>query len=221
MRALSVLTLLAAAFAPGASASAQQALALAPFRSVALSSGGEVVIRYGPAQAVSVLAGSAQRASPVVEDGRLRIGRCRPDCPHGERLRVEIVTPALDSLAVDNGGTIVVETGFPRQAELTVAVDNGGRIDARGIEAAHVAAAVAQGGIIFTRPVDSLDASVRHGGIITYWGDPAVRRSVQGGGVVARGEAGDERRPLARLQGDPTFEPPVEPIPPVPPVPAY
>jgi len=221
MRRLAPLVLLAAACAPGASASAQQALALAPFRSVALNSGGEVVIRYGPAQAVSVLSGSAQRASATVEDGRLSLGRCRPDCPHGERLRVEIVTPSLDSVAVSNGGTIVVEPGFPNQPELGAAVEQGGRIDARGIEAGHVSASVAQGGIIFTRPVRALDASVRHGGIVTYWGDPRVTRAVQGGGVVTRGEPADERRPLDGLQPDPPHIAPIKPIPPVPPVPAY
>jgi len=221
MRVAAALALLAAACAPGASASAQQPLALASFRSVALSSGGEVVIRYGPAQSVSVLSGSIQRASPTVEGGRLRIGRCRPDCPHGERLRVEIVTPSLDAVAVDNGGTIVVADGFPRQAELSAAVEQGGRIDARGIEAARVSASVAQGGIIFTRPVTALAASVRHGGIVTYWGDPSVTRAVQGGGVVQRGDPADERRPLSRLQPDPAFLPPPRPVPPVPPVPAY
>ena len=81
MRIPQFFVLLAAACAPAASLPAQPAT-LAPFRSVSLSSGGHVLVRYGPAQSVSIVEGSARRAAFAVEDGHLAIGRCGPTCPH-------------------------------------------------------------------------------------------------------------------------------------------
>ncbi len=190
-------------------AAAQTALELAPFRSVALSDGGRVVIRHGAAQRVTLVEGEAD---VTVEGTRLRIGRCR-SCPRRVHPRVEIVTPTLDSLSVDNGGAIVVENGFPSQPVLAAAVDNGGAIDARGLDAGQVAASIAQGGMIYVRPSRALQAAIRQGGAITYWGDPAVQSAVSHGGVVQRGRAQDESRPLADLAPSPPKRLPVPPVP--------
>ena len=188
---------------------AQTPLELAPFRSVALSGGGRVVIRHGAAQRVTLVEGEADIA---VEGTQLRIGRCR-SCPRRVHPRVEIVMPALDSLSVDNGGAITVENGFPSQPVLAAAVDNGGAIDARGLEPGQVAASIAQGGMIYVRPSRALQAAIRQGGAITYWGDPAVESAVSHGGVVQRGRAEDEHRPLADLAPSPPKHLPIPPPP--------
>ena len=87
--------------APGAAAQE-----IAPFQSIALENGGEVVLVHGPAQRVTILEG-AEHAEIRVIEGRLTIGHCRTGCPRGDhRLRVEVVTPALTDVAVANGGMI-------------------------------------------------------------------------------------------------------------------
>ena len=122
--------------------------------------------------------------------------------------------PRIDAASVESGGSIEVRRGFPAQPAVAASVRHGGVVDVRGLAAARVSAAVAQGGLILARPGEALDASVSHGGIVTYWGRPSVRRSVRGGGDVVRGEAADAERPLAALRPSPL--PPVPPIPPLP-----
>ena len=187
-------------------AAAQQESAVAPFRSVALSHGGEVNVRHGAAQSVTVVAGQADLS---VENGQLRISRCRT-CPHRDRLRVEVVAPALDSLSVEQGGRIVVSGGFPPQAQLAASVFSGGALDLRALPADSVAASVDQGGVILTRVAGRLDAAVREGGRITYWGDPRVQQAIAHGGVVEHGDPADLERPIAEL--DSALVPPLPPV---------
>jgi hypothetical protein len=191
MRLVGIPALLLVGCAPAATAQADPASA--PFRSVALSDGGHVLIRHGDVHRVTLVEG---RADIRVEGTRLRIGRCR-DCPGRNSPTVEIVTPRLDALAVDDGGRLVLEGGFPSQASLAVSVSNGGAIDARPLGADRVTASVSEGGAVFVRPARQLDAAISQGGVITYWGDPQVAEAVQGGGAVRRGRPADADRPIA------------------------
>lgn len=188
--------------APGAAAPGERKTA--PFSSVELRNGGEVLIRHSKRQSV-VLSSEQSRARVV--DGRLVVEICPRHCAHGDRTPVTVLTPALDGVAVSNGGILRIEGAFPRQRALAASVEQGGTIDARAMQAEAVAASIAQGGRIFTRPLLSLTASVRSGGRVAYWGDPTVRRAIAGGGVVERGRAEDEARPLAE------FDPPLPRLP--------
>ncbi|HKR24459.1 MAG TPA: DUF2807 domain-containing protein [Allosphingosinicella sp.] len=186
---------------------ALQALTLPPFESVALSSGGQVTIRHGPAQSVTIRQGHA----PIrVSGGRLVIEHCRRGCRRGERLAVEIVTPRLASATVSDGGLLRLLGRFPAQGALAASVSDGGALDLRALPARQVTASVAQGGIILVSPGERLTASVRQGGRISYWGAPVVQSAIQGGGVIERGTAADRDRPLA----DP--HPALPPLPPIP-----
>ena len=192
----SILAVLAlAGCARPAPANAQSVPELMPFRSIALSDGGHVTVRHGDAQGVRVIAGEAAIA---VDGTQLRIARRRAS-EHRERLEVEVVAPALDALWVENGGRLVLAGDFPRQPSLAVAVSNGGALDARALAADRVTASVAQGGMIFARPLARLDAAVSHGGAITYWGDPQVQRAISHGGVVQRGDEEDTERTLEAM----------------------
>ena len=183
----------------------------APFRSVELRNGGELVIGYASRQSVTL--GSPSGRARVI-DGRLLVEACAEHCRHGERRRVTVLTPSIDGVTVSNGGLLRIEGSFPRQDALAASVEQGGTIDIRGAQAARVAASIAQGGRIFTRPLDSLTASVRNGGRIAYWGNPSVREAVAHGGVVERGRPEDEARPLADF--DPAPLPPLPELPPLP-----
>ena len=194
MPRLALLALLVAGCAPDP-ASAQTVLDVAPFRSVALGDGGRVTIRYGATQRVALIAGEADVS---VDGTQLRIGRCRA-CPRRDHPQIEIVTPALESLSVANGGRLVVAGDFPRRPGFAASVSNGGMIDLRALAVDGLAASVEQGGIIYARPSATLTASIRQGGNITYWGEPAVQSAVEHGGVVQRGRDEDESRPLDEL----------------------
>jgi len=175
----------AASFA-AAPALAQEEVRVPAFRQVELVGGGQVTLRHGPRQSVRLLRGSQQvSAFEVDRDGRLRIRACRTSCRNYD-LRVEIVTPRIDALAIRGGGSIDAQGSFPGQGSLAAAVTGGGDIDARGLEARDVAAAVTGGGVIRTDPGRTLAASVSGGGSIRYWGNPAVTQSVRGGGSVER-----------------------------------
>ena len=201
--------------APAASASAET-VAAAPFSSVQLRNGGEVRIGHGDAQRVTLVEGDSRQAGFTVEDGRLVVDRCRSRCDHRRPFRVEIVTPLLDAVSVEEGGRLIVLPGFPRQVQLAAAVGNGGLVDVRTMAVDQMTAAVAQGGVILTRPGRRLDAAISQGGVINYWGDPTVVKAVRGGGVVQRGSAEEFVRPLAEPVPHPHPVPPVPPVPPLP-----
>ena len=119
-----------------------------------------------------------------MRDGKLRIDVCDNRCPRNYRLRIEIQSPRVPDVAIAGGGKIHASGGFPSQREVAVAVDGGGNIDLRSIDATHVTAAVNGGGHIAVRPRSRLTAAVNGGGDIRYWGDPQVTMAVHGGGTV-------------------------------------
>ncbi len=182
----SVLPLFAAAFAASAPALAAEHVPVAGFRSVELRGGGEVVVRRGPVQRVTILEGSSQFTRiHLVRDRKLRIDMCDGRCPSGYRLRVEVQSPDAPDVAISGGGSIRAAGGFAPQRHLSAAVHGGGTIDLRSVQASNVSAAVHGGGQVFVRPLNSLSAAVMGGGQVRYAGNPQVSMAVQGGGLVS------------------------------------
>ena len=183
------LSFVIAAIAATAPAAAQGPVAVPRFDSVELQGGGHVVVRHGAVQRVTLIRGSREMTRFSVERGQLEIDACVRSCRDYD-LRVEIVTPDIDALAIRGGGVIRVEGSFPRQSELAVAVTGGGAIDTRQIETAEVAAAISGGGLIRTHARDNLAVSINGGGTVRYVGEPERSVAINGGGNVHR----DSRR---------------------------
>ena len=183
----STLPLFIMALAVSAPAVATEAVSVQPFRTVELRGGGDVTLVPGSTQRVTILNGSSQYTRIYVErDGKLRIDACNERCPHDYNLQVRIESPRAPDVAISGGGTIKAAGGFAPQGHLAAAVNGGGRIDVRAIEATDVAAAVNGGGDIFVRPRSTLSAAVHGGGGIRYSGNPQVSMAVMGGGDVRR-----------------------------------
>jgi hypothetical protein len=187
--------------------------AQAPYSEIALSGGGEVVVRHGPAPAIVFRRGDARNTRIAVAGGRLGIDNCPRRCPRGYRLVLEVTTPSLAALSVTDGGLIRALNGFPGRAAIAATVHSGGGIDLRALAVRDVSASVMQGGIVLARPSRRLDARIAQGGRIAYWGNPSVRSVVRQGGSVGRGAAADADRPLAALA---PHAPPVPALPPLP-----
>lgn len=170
-----------------APAGAQATVPLPRFSSLELQGGGEVIVRHGPSQRVTLVRGSNELTDFTVDErGRLVIRACTGTC-RDYSPRIEIVTPDIRAAAIRGGGSIETEGQFPRPGSLALAVHGGGEIDAERTEARHIAASIHGGGTIRTRPVGALSASVRGGGEITYCGTPAsVASTVSGGGEIER-----------------------------------
>jgi hypothetical protein len=167
---------------PGATA--QTPISVGRFDEIELRGGGDVVIRHGSQQRVTMLSGNRELAGFDVErDGRLVIRACRRSC-RNQDLRVEIVTPEVEAVAITGGGAIRVEGGFPREDHLAVAVTGGGTIDTRAVAARNVAASITGGGRIRTAAERNLAASITGGGAILYRGDPQKTVAIHGGGSV-------------------------------------
>jgi Putative auto-transporter adhesin, head GIN domain len=158
------------------------------FRAIELHGGGIVTITPAAMQRVTLLEGSTQFTRVHVDrEGKLQIDACQERCPHNYRLRVQIETPQIKGLGVNGGGLMTTANGFARQKEIGVAVNGGGKIDARSIDAASVGAAVNGGGQVLVRTNGTLGAAVHGGGEIVYWGNPTVATSIAGGGAVRKG----------------------------------
>ena len=175
----------AAALALSAPVLAAETVPVTPFNAVELRGGGEVQLRRGPVQRVTLVEGSRQFTRiGVVRNQKLRIDACNDRCPRHYRLRVLIESPTVPVLGVNGGGAITAQSGFASQRNLTVAVGGGGVIDVRAVPAEVATAAVSGGGAIRLRANRVLTAAVNGGGEIRYWGDPKVTTAINGGGAV-------------------------------------
>jgi hypothetical protein len=182
----SLFPLFAAALMASAPVLATELVPVPQFNSVQLRGGGIVTVVPGPVQRVTILEGSSQfTRMVVVRDRQLRIDTCDERCPPVYRLRVEIESPRVPDLAIDGGGQINTVGGFRPQSELSAAINGGGRIDARSVEATEVSAAVNGGGELLVRPRTELSVAVNGGGHVRYWGNPAVSSAIHGGGAVS------------------------------------
>jgi hypothetical protein len=183
-----IFPLLALAFVASVPALAGELVPTGQFDAIGLEGGGTVSIVPGPAQRVTILEGSSRYTRIYVEHGRsLRIEACNRDCPQHYRLRVEIQSPSVPTLAVDGGGVIAVAGGFAPEHHLVAAVNGGGRIDTRAVEVGDVTAAVSGGGELLVRAASRLTGAVRGGGTVRYWGNPEVTSAIEGGGSVRPG----------------------------------
>lgn len=198
MRKTLMIALLAFIASPAAAAEVVQ---LPRFKALDLRGGGEIVLRHGPVQRVTIIEGD-RRVSRLEVPGpsERRVGRntyrnsgeslviraCEGRCPRNYRLRVEVVSPEVTAIAITGGGTVRTAGTFPRSDAIGLAVTGGGMLDARALSANAVGAAVTGGGLINTHPRQSLGASVTGGGTIRYWGNPSVGQHVRGGGAVVR-----------------------------------
>ena len=184
----SVVPLFLVALAASAPVLAIENVPVPAFRAIELHGGGNVTVVPAPAQRVILEDGSSQFTRVRVDrEGKLVIDSCTGRCPPIYRLRIRIETPHLLAAGVNGGGLITAAGGFAPQDQLGVAVNGGGKIDVRSIDAAHVGAAVNGGGEIFVHARGSLGAAVSGGGEIRYWGNPTVATSINGGGAVRQG----------------------------------
>ena len=174
--------------AVSAPAMAVEVVPVPQFQAIELRGGGELQLRQGPVQRVTLLDGSRQFTNVSVErEGKLRIDACNARCPQRYRLRILVESPRIPrTLAVSGGGTITASSGTAEK-ELTLAVSGGGLIDTRAVAAEVVTAAVNGGGQINARPRNVLTAAVNGGGEVRYWGNPVVTSAIQGGGNVRPG----------------------------------
>ena len=180
MRKTSLIFALAALAAPAA---AQTPVDVPRFGGVSVHGGGDVTVRHGAVQRVSFTATHPDLVEIKVERGKLVISPCRRSC-RNQRLKVEVVTPTLDSAAIHGGGHLRIERGFPRRDDLALAVHGGGRLDAARAEADDVSAAIHGGGVIVTDAPRSLAASIHGGGVIKTGAPASLAVAIHGGGTV-------------------------------------
>ena len=157
------------------------------FDSLQLRGGGEVTIRPGPVQSVTLNEGSRQFTTFTMDRrGRLTIDACNRHCPRNYRLRIEIQSPTVPDVAIMGGGEIVTASGFARQPQVSAAIMGGGEINLRSLAARDVSAAINGGGRIVTGNASSLSVAVNGGGEVRYSGNPQLSTAIVGGGSVSR-----------------------------------
>jgi hypothetical protein len=184
----SIVPLFALAFAASAPALAVENVPVPAFRSIELRGGGEIVLRPGRVQRVTILSGSTQfTRMRVRQNGKLQIDACNERCPRRYSLKIEIQSPRAPDVGIMGGGAIRAASGFVAQSQISAAVNGGGSVDLKAVEASSVTAAINGGGRIDVRPRRTLSAAVNGGGEVRYWGNPQVSMAVHGGGLVRPG----------------------------------
>jgi putative autotransporter adhesin-like protein len=188
----------------GSGVPASQARELTPFGAVELAGSNEVTIRVGGEQSVVVHADDnlLDRVTTRVGDGTLVIGNEGGGFTTRNPIRVDVVVPAVDELALSGSGTI--DAGGIDVDELTVVLSGSGVVSAsgrarrvevklngsgdaklQGVFAREAHAKLSGTGRITVHATESIDASVPGTGSIEYAGNPPqVRKSVDGVGSV-------------------------------------
>ncbi|HEY5337155.1 MAG TPA: DUF2807 domain-containing protein [Rhizomicrobium sp.] len=155
------------------------------FTGVSASDGARVTIRYGAVQQVTVIKGDPQISRIEVQNGKLVVETCIHDCPRHYSLEVDVVMPNLETVHANDGGSIETQGSFPAQQQIEASANDGGRVDARAIAAAHVDATATDGGDLLIQPRQSMNARAEDGGAVRYWGNPTVTSlKVEDGGTV-------------------------------------
>jgi hypothetical protein len=157
-----------AAAALPAIAAAQTVVPVDKFDAVELRGGGDITIRQGPVQRVTIVRGDPKTARVEVIDrangGKLILSPCEGFCVSMHHFEVLVETPDLGGVKINGGGHIAAEGAFRPRAALSAAINGGGKI----IVAAQ----------------NSLAASIYGGGQIRYVGQPTIATSIHGGGSV-------------------------------------
>jgi hypothetical protein len=174
------------------SAALAQTATVRPFHAVEVHGGGEVILRHGTSQRVTLLKGDPKTAEIEVDSqGTLHLSPCaRPlRCVwHTGPFEVEVVTPTITSVEAYGGGEARAEGAFPTQPNLKVRVYGGGEADVKAIPAQKVEADIRGGGAARVHALETLVADVRGGGDLHYWGHPHITSDVRGGGSIAPGD---------------------------------
>jgi hypothetical protein len=157
------------------------------FHTLQLRGGGEITVRPGPVQRVTLVQGSRRFTTFRMErNGRLTIDACNRQCPRNYKLRIDVQSPNVPNVAIMGGGEIAAAAGFAPQSQLSAAIMGGGEIDLRSVAARDMSAAINGGGRIVTGRSLSLSAAVNGGGEVRYSGNPRLSTAVNGGGSVSR-----------------------------------
>jgi hypothetical protein len=173
------------------SATAGTVVPLSSFRALDLHGGGDVVLKHGPVQRVTILKGSLQYSELRVVNGTLDVSACASwwRCPPGYDFKVEIVTPMLSTVAVHGGGNLTTEGPFPQQDKLSLDIHGGGDADLRAIPVRNATVSVHGGGDLKLTATGALSGSVEGGGDVTYWGHPKqLAVATHGGGDISSGD---------------------------------
>lgn len=174
-----------------APASAGTVVPLAPFQGIDLHGGGDVVLKHGAVQRVTILKGSLQYSKLTVVNGTLDVSACDSwwNCPRNYDFKVEIETPMLSAIAVHGGGELSTEGAFPAQDRLSLAIHGGGDADVRAIPVRNASVSVHGGGDLRVTATEALSGSVEGGGDVTYWGHPKqLSVATHGGGDISSGD---------------------------------
>jgi Putative auto-transporter adhesin, head GIN domain len=188
----------------GSGVAATQTRDVAPFQSVELAGGNNVVIHVGGKQAVVVKADDnlLDHVTTNVESGTLVIGNTPGSLTTKSPMSVEVTVPTLNALTLAGGGNIVANgikaeslsvalsgagnvTGSGTATSLGVTLDGSGNVWFTRVGANNVDAVLSGSGNIFVTATKSLDASVPGSGTINYAGNPQrVTKSVTGSGEI-------------------------------------
>jgi Putative auto-transporter adhesin, head GIN domain len=188
----------------GSGVPATQTREVAPFSSVELAGGNNVVIRVGERRSVVVKADDnlMNRVTTDVKSGALVIGNTPGSLRAKSPMSVEVNVPSLNALALTGSGNIMV-SGIKTES-LTVTLSGSGNLFGSGtatslditvsgsgnarftqLDANNVHAVLSGSGVIFVTATKSLDASVPGSGTIMYAGNPQdVTKSVTGSGAI-------------------------------------
>lgn len=102
--------------------------------------GGDVAVRFGAQPSVRFIDGMDPQRVTVDEYGRMTVAQCPQPCPQPGR--AEITTPNLTPFTVTDGGSLVVQPGFPAQTRIRAKALDDGVIDLTATMTTRVSASI-------------------------------------------------------------------------------
>ncbi len=161
-----------------------QSVTVPAFSALQVFDGGSITVRQSGSYTVTVRQG-ASRVELFNDGGTLTI-QCRKPCRNNVRRVLEVTAPLVNNVTVRGGGSVTFSGGFSPLQRFDADISRGGSIDAFGVSATEVNAAVTGGGTIRVTVTETLGASVVGAGQIIYDGDPSVSYGKIAGGTIQK-----------------------------------
>lgn len=160
---------------------------LPPFSGINAHSGAQVNVHYGPVQHVTVITGDLKVAKIQVTGGNtLDVSACEGICWGSHQLKLDIVSPRIDSIVAHSGGGVSADGNFPKLPKLAVTAHSGGAVNAVAIAADQVDVEAHSGGSTRVKALQTLNAHAHSGGSIQYQGHPAhINSQTNSGGSIS------------------------------------
>ncbi len=187
---IKLITLCFSLFTLGVSAqddSNSRSYKLDDFENIVTHGGGNINVEFSDASIVEVTTGSdcLESVELKVKAKTLYI-EVKDYAGKACKVTINIKVPALNSIAQNGGGNVLIKKGFSPIKSFACKLKGGGNINLSALNIENCYASIEGGGSMLVNATNQLEGKITGGGLIEYLGEPEVISDISGGGAIKK-----------------------------------